>query len=62
MPGCRARQVATMSRKRAEYQEMVPQWYAVPNSERTEEELAALRQVQVRQGIKPLFLYLTCNY
>lgn len=44
---CRARQAASMARKRAEYMEMVPQWYDVPDGERTEEELAALHQVQV---------------
>jgi len=47
MPPAKSRQAASMARKRAEYMEMVPQWYDVPNSERTEEELSALRQVQV---------------
>mmetsp|Transcript_12651 Transcript_12651/g.27372 ORF Transcript_12651/g.27372 Transcript_12651/m.27372 type:complete len:433 (+) Transcript_12651:156-1454(+) len=47
LPPAKARQATTLARKRLEYQEMVPQFYDVANSERTEEELAALRQVIV---------------
>lgn len=41
----RARQATTLARKRAEYTEMLPQYYDIPASERSEEEQAALRQV-----------------
>ena len=46
-PPLRVRQEQTLACKRREYCEMVPQSYEVEASERTEDELAALRQVCV---------------
>ena len=34
-----------LARKRREYRDMVPQFYDIPNSERSEEEIVSLRQV-----------------
>lgn len=45
LPPNKARQAATLGRKRQEYQEMVPQFYEISDLERSEEELTALRQV-----------------
>jgi hypothetical protein len=41
----RRRQCSTLTRKRQEYMEMVPQYYDIPTQERSEDEVAALRQV-----------------
>jgi hypothetical protein len=42
---CRSRQAQVLARKRREYLDMVPEFYDVDNSERTEDEIGALRQV-----------------
>eukprot|EP00798_Chlamydomonas_sp_ICE-L_P021939 gene21939-28985_t len=42
-----ARQATTLARKRREYQEMIPEFYEIEDEERSEEEVAALRQVIV---------------
>lgn len=47
LPPNKNRQAQTLLRKRREYQEMVPQFYDISNSERSDEELSALRQVSV---------------
>ena len=43
LPPNRSRQAETIERKRQEYAQMVPQFYHIPNSERSEEEVTALR-------------------
>lgn len=43
----RSRQSATLARRRREYADMVPEYYDVPHEERSEDELAAYRQVAV---------------
>lgn len=43
---CRSRHTATLARRRREYADMVPEFYDIPNSERSEDEQAALRQVR----------------
>ncbi|GAX82630.1 hypothetical protein CEUSTIGMA_g10056.t1 [Chlamydomonas eustigma] len=45
MPPNKSQQAATLGRKRQEYYDMVPTYYDISNSERSEEELGALRQV-----------------
>lgn len=42
---CRSRQAAVLARKRREYLDMVPEFYDIENSQRTEDEIGALRQV-----------------
>lgn len=42
---CRSRQQQVLARKRREYLDMVPEFYDIENSQRTEEEIGALRQV-----------------
>lgn len=37
----------TLARRRREYCDMVPEYYAIPNQERSEDELGALRQVLI---------------
>lgn len=44
--GRRSRQGQVLARKRREYLDMVPEFYDVENSERTEDEIGALRQVR----------------
>ncbi|KAL6749418.1 rab-GTPase-TBC domain-containing protein [Haematococcus lacustris] len=46
-PPARVRQTATLTRKRTEYTDMLPQYYDIPAAERSEDEQAALRQVMV---------------
>ncbi|KAG1680434.1 hypothetical protein FOA52_015527 [Chlamydomonas sp. UWO 241] len=46
-PPNKARQATILRRKRLEYQEMVPTYYEIADSERSDEELTALRQVRV---------------
>ena len=49
-----------LARKRREYRDMVPQFYDVPDSERSDEEVVSLRQVCLRHPSRPLsLLYLT---
>jgi hypothetical protein len=43
---CRSRQAAVLARKRREYLDMVPEFYDIENSQRTEDEIGALRQVR----------------
>ena len=45
LPPNRGRQAAVLARKRREYADMVPEFYDIANSERTEDEVGALRQV-----------------
>ena len=47
LPPSRARQAAALARKRREYAEMVPGLYDIANSERSPDEVGALRQVAV---------------
>lgn len=47
LPPNKSRQQQTLQRKRREYQDMVPEFYDIANSERSEEEVGALRQVSV---------------
>ncbi|MEW5308810.1 MAG: hypothetical protein WDW38_000741 [Sanguina aurantia] len=47
LPPAKSRQSQTLARRRREYTEMVPEYYDIENSERTEDELSALRQVIV---------------
>lgn len=47
IPPSKSRQVQALARKRREYTEMVPEFYDIANSERSEEEVGALRQVSV---------------
>lgn len=42
---CRSRQQQQLARKRREYLDMVPEFYDIENSQRTEDEIGALRQV-----------------
>ena len=37
--------VAALARKRQEYMDCVPQYYDIPDSDRTEDEIVMLRQV-----------------
>jgi hypothetical protein len=50
LPPNRARQAQALARKRREYAEMVPEFYDIANSERSEDEIGALRQVGVGVG------------
>lgn len=45
-----SRQSATLARRRREYADMVPEYYDVPHEERSEDELAAYRQVCWRKA------------
>jgi RAB GTPase activating protein 1 len=45
LPSVRSRQQAIIQRKRREYKEYIPRLFEVDDSERTEDELAALHQV-----------------
>ncbi|KAK8804022.1 hypothetical protein WA171_000115 [Blastocystis sp. BT1] len=47
LPSVRSRQQAIIQRKRKEYMEYIPRLYDVDDSERTEDELAALHQISV---------------
>jgi len=47
LPPNRSRQAQVLLRKRREYAEMVPEFYEIANSERSEDEIGALRQVSV---------------
>ncbi|KAG2494525.1 hypothetical protein HYH03_007292 [Edaphochlamys debaryana] len=47
LPLARTRQASTLARRRREYADMVPEYYAIPDSERSEDEQAAFRQVGV---------------
>jgi hypothetical protein len=48
LPPNRARQAGVLLRKRREYADMVPEFYDIENSERSEDEIGALRQVRKR--------------
>jgi hypothetical protein len=50
LPPARSRQAAVLARKRREYADMVPQHYSIANSERSEDEIGALRQVGAGEG------------
>jgi hypothetical protein len=43
---CRSRQQQQLARKRREFLDMVPEFYDIENSQRTEDEIGALRQVR----------------
>jgi hypothetical protein len=47
LPPNRSRQAQVLTRKRREYADMVPEFYEIENSERSEDEIGALRQVSV---------------
>ncbi|KAK8826385.1 hypothetical protein WA538_001523 [Blastocystis sp. DL] len=47
LPSVRSRQQAIIQRKRREYKEYIPRLFEVDDSERTEDELAALHQISV---------------
>lgn len=47
LPPNKSRQQQVLARKRREYLDMVPEFYDIENSQRTEEEIGALRQVSV---------------
>ena len=47
LPSVRSRQQAIIQRKRREYKEYIPRLFEVDDSERTEDELAALHQVHI---------------
>ena len=48
LPSVRSRQQAIIQRKRREYMEYIPRLFDVDDSERTEDELAALHQVSTQ--------------
>ncbi|GIL47609.1 hypothetical protein Vafri_4393 [Volvox africanus] len=47
LPPARSRQAQTLERRRREYADMVPEYYDIPHEERSEDEIAAYRQVLV---------------
>ena len=52
-PSVRSRQQAIIQRKRREYMEYIPRLFDVDDSERTEDELAALHQVSTLNCFYP---------
>lgn len=47
----RSRQAQVLLRKRREYAEMVPEFYDIANTERSEDEIGALRQVRLSGAV-----------
>ncbi|KAG2452579.1 hypothetical protein HYH02_002816 [Chlamydomonas schloesseri] len=47
LPPAKSRQAHTLARRRREYADMVPEYYDIPHEERSEDEVAAYRQVAV---------------